>query len=220
MGRQLPNARIEDLPFGDDPWRVSASGSALDLARTAPVFALGNGWIGLRGPGDGPGEPRVYLNGVYERMPIAYHEAAFGYARESDTRLAVADACLPLIRLDGAPLPACQLAELDMAKGLRRETYQIGELALIVETMTAMAHPGLVAIRVRLPKAHAARLQVTPFVNPPPSGADAGAPHGEEGTLYDPRLAPGFFQSPWQPVECIAANGFVGRVDRLCRKCA
>ncbi len=217
MGRQLPNARIEDLPFGDDPWRVSASGSALDLARTAPVFALGNGWIGLRGPGDGPGEPRVYLNGVYERMPIAYHEAAFGYARESDTRLAVADACLPLIRLDGAPLPACQLAELDMAKGLRRETYQIGELALIVETMTAMAHPGLVAIRVRLPKAHAARLQVTPFVNPPPSGADAGAPHGEEGTLYDPRLAPGFFQSPWQPVECIAANGFVGRVDRLQR---
>lgn len=205
------------MPFGEDPWRLIASGAALDLAQTPPVFTLGNGWIGLRGPGDGPGQPRVYLNGVYERVPIAYHEAAFGYARESDTRLAVADACRPLISLDGAPLPACQLAELDMALGLRRETYRIGGLAMIIETMVSMARPGLVAIRVRLPAAHAARLHVAPLVDPPPSGADASPAHAEEEGIYDPRLAPGFRQSPWQCVEVIEGDPLLGRLDRLQR---
>lgn len=217
--RHLPQALFEDLPFGEDPWRLVAAGGVLARPQLPPVMALGNGFIGVRGPGDKPGAPRVYLNGVYERVPIPYHEAAFGYARESDTRLAVADATRPGISVDGEGEAVLVRAELDMARGGRIETVEIGGVTLTIETLVSMHRPGIVALRIAAPAGAAARIQVAPHVAPPPDAGEeaAGTAHAPDPTAptYDPRLAPGFVESPWRAVSAEAGDGFARRVDRL-----
>ncbi|RMF01119.1 MAG: hypothetical protein D6773_10510, partial [Alphaproteobacteria bacterium] len=60
-------------------------------AWAASVLCVGNGFIGVRGlcEEDDGALPAVFLNGVYERLPITYHEKAPGFAGASDTRLPV-----------------------------------------------------------------------------------------------------------------------------------
>lgn len=215
MGRKISGANFDRLPFGRDPWRLVAEGHAMDVPQLASVFTIGNGFIGVRGPGDAAGEARVYLNGVYEIVPIPYHEAAFGYARESDTRLAVADATRPQILVDGARLPAPIRVELDMATGCRIEHHEAAGVAVTVETLVSMERRGIVAIRVTAPATAASRITVAPHIAPPPDADDApgnhaGAPHGAAGdeagaeAIYDPRLAPGFKASPWHSLPVAA----------------
>jgi len=81
VGRSLPEASFAAVPFARDAWRLAAEGESARLRHVPALFSVGNGFIGVRGPGEAAGAPRVYLNGVYERVPIAYHEAAHGYAR-------------------------------------------------------------------------------------------------------------------------------------------
>jgi alpha,alpha-trehalose phosphorylase len=56
------------------------------------LFALGNGYIGLRGTGEegysGPAGTSLdgtYLNGFYESEPIQYPEAAYGWPRPTSS---------------------------------------------------------------------------------------------------------------------------------------
>lgn len=217
MRRQSPVAGGTEAHFGEDPWRLCASGAALHLEQLPAVFALGNGVIGVRGPFEPPGAARVYLNGVYERVPIAYHEAAFGYARESDTRPAVADGTLPEITWDGRPLPECDRAELDMASGRLIESISIEGAKIHIETLILMDRPGIVAIRVRTLENQGARLRVGARVTAPPGDETESQSEPQAEGAYDPRLAPGFGQSPWHKIVAIAEDGIVGRADRLAR---
>ncbi len=64
--------------------------------RDETIFALGNGYIGMRGNFEegyqgpqGSSLQGIYLNGFYESEPIHYGEAAYGYARTSQTMLNV-----------------------------------------------------------------------------------------------------------------------------------
>jgi len=63
------------------------------------LFALGNGYIGLRGTGEegysGPAGTSLdgtYLNGFYESEPIQYPEAAYGLAKVNQFMLNVPNA--------------------------------------------------------------------------------------------------------------------------------
>src|ERR1700741_4348404 len=89
------------MGFSGQDWVLTAEGAAAQARHAPSIFVLGNGFIGLRGPGEPEGAARVYLNRVFERVPIEYHEGAHGYARESDTRLAVADATLLDVAVNG-----------------------------------------------------------------------------------------------------------------------
>lgn len=208
MGRALPVADFAKLPFGADPWRLTAEGATLGASHVPPIFALGNGFVGVRGPGEADGAPRVYLNGVFEKMPIAYHESAHGFATESDTRLAVADATRPAILIDGAGPGAPARIELDMQRGLLVQHFVVAGRALRVEQLVSMDHSGLIATRVAVDAGEApVRLSVTPRVSAPPVDAhevDPDAPH-------DPRVGPAFKASPWEE-KLVRADG---RVDRL-----
>lgn len=77
------------------------------LGRNESVFTLGNGSLGFRGdfeegfPGAVEG---VYLNGFYETVPIRYGELAYGYARNGQTMLNLANAKRIRIFLDDEEL--------------------------------------------------------------------------------------------------------------------
>jgi alpha,alpha-trehalose phosphorylase len=208
VGRPLEQARFDSVAFDCSPWRLTAADGAIERPQVPSVFAIGNGFIGVRGPGDPPGAPRVYLNGVYERVAIPYHEAAHGYALESDVRLAVADATRLLIELDGVKLERSCQVELDLASGLRTERREAGGGTICIEQFASMTRTGLVLTRVTAPAGMA--LDVKPQVVPPP-----GAHEGEEALVYDPRLPPRLNASPWDEVARIDEEGVSGRVDRL-----
>lgn len=209
----VPDASLETLPFGGDEWTLIAEGASAELAQTPALFVLGNGFIGLRGPGESETAPRVYLNGVFEKMPIAYHEAAHGYARFSDTRLAVADATRLAIAVDGVPVTGCGSLELAMRRGLLIQTIAHGDVIIRIERLVSMERTGLVAARVKV-WSHDAPAQVTirSIVSPPPFGNHSDGP---DDVAYDPRLGPEFTRNPWCAEGATVASGQIGRVDRL-----
>lgn len=196
------------MRFVRDSWHLEAAADAIALPHVPAVFSIGNGFIGIRGPGEAADAPRVYLNGVYERMPIAYHEAAHGYARETDLRLAVADATQPALSV---PVRLTEVA-LDLTRGVREARYDADGVAITVEQFVAMAQPELVLTRVRF--AEAAAIDATPSVTAPPGGTSALAMPAEEA-IYDPRIAPAIRESPWRAVDSNSADGCAIRIDRL-----
>ncbi|MBC7831445.1 MAG: glycoside hydrolase family 65 protein, partial [Hyphomicrobium sp.] len=208
MPLQTLDAAFSASPFGRDPWTLLADRVALELPQAPPVFTLGDGFVGIRGPGDSAGAPRVYLNGVFETTSIAYHEAAHGYAVSSDTRVAVADATRLSISVDGVDLPV-ESAELDMAAGFLRETRRTSDVAVVIETLVPMAHKGVVATRIRVSADENVRVTIRRIVMPP-----SGPPVHD--LPYDPRVAP-VIDVRWTEETVISEPAIVGRVDRLSR---
>lgn len=93
--------------FAVEPWRVRETMLDLDvLAQTESVFALSNGHIGWRGNLD-EGEPHSlpgsYLNGVFEKRPLPYAEAGFGYPESGETVINVTDGKLIRLLVDDEP---------------------------------------------------------------------------------------------------------------------
>jgi alpha,alpha-trehalose phosphorylase len=197
------------LPFGADAWRLVATGAAACAAPVPALFALGNGFVGVRGPGEAVDAPRIYLNGVFEKMPIAYHEAAYGFASESDTRLAVADATRPIVTLDGIALGTPDRIELDMRHGRAVQIFAVGGRTVRIEQLVAMGRAGVVATRIAISAGTVpCRIAVRSVVTEPP-GSVAHDPE----TPHDPRVGPAFAASPWE----MAIEREEGRTDRLRR---
>lgn len=63
------------------PWQVVETEFRPEYNhRSESIFALGNGYLGLRGtfeeglPEEIPSTPGIYINGIYETEPIIYGE--------------------------------------------------------------------------------------------------------------------------------------------------
>ncbi|MGE5211755.1 MAG: glycoside hydrolase family 65 protein, partial [Acidobacteriota bacterium] len=89
MNRLHPPLGLPQHRFPVDPWRlVERAYSNDDLGTTETLFALGNGYIGMRA---NPEEGReahshgTYLNGFHETWPIMHAEEAFGFAKTGQT---------------------------------------------------------------------------------------------------------------------------------------
>lgn len=94
--------------FPVEPWRfVELEPSLDDLGVTETLFAVGNGYLGMRG---NPEEGRksyahgTFINGFHETWPIKHAEEAFGFARTGQTIVNVPDAKLIKIYVDDEPL--------------------------------------------------------------------------------------------------------------------
>lgn len=104
-------------------WFLRRSG--LDPARMAAeesLFALANGSLGVRGdPEDGDSATGgCFLAGVYETVPIHYHEKLPGFAASTDTRVPVADGRPIRVWLNGVPVGAnAQWDEFERVLDLR-----------------------------------------------------------------------------------------------------
>ncbi|WP_404613623.1 beta-phosphoglucomutase [Rhodanobacter hydrolyticus] len=147
-----------------DPWQLVRHGrDRAGFAQDESLFALANGSLGVRGgleEDDSPSQG-CFLAGVWERSPIAYHERFTGYARNTDTRVPVADASRIRLRLGDVPV---QLDDgewlalerrLDLRNGSYRRTLRWrapggGTLEISSERLVALDRPGLLAIRYRV----------------------------------------------------------------------
>src|SRR6201984_1677174 len=80
---------IANAPYGVEPWCLTEASLDMDLlAQSESVFALSNGHIGLRGnldEGEPFGLPGTYLNSFYEKRPLPYAEAGYGFPQVGQT---------------------------------------------------------------------------------------------------------------------------------------
>jgi alpha,alpha-trehalose phosphorylase len=118
--------------YPPDEWCViEAQYSDEFTDRAETVFALGNGFVGVRGSfeeGRPALSPGTFVNGFHETWPIVHPEAAPGLARKGQTIVNVPDATMLKLYVDDEPLylPTARIDEysrvLDMRAGtLTRE---------------------------------------------------------------------------------------------------
>ncbi len=125
MNRLPAPLGLAEHRFPVEPWRlVERSYSNDDLGTTETLFALGNGYLGMRA---NPEEGReahshgTYLNGFHETWPIMHAEEAFGFARTGQTIVNVPDAKLLKLYVDDEPLllPSADLDSYERAVDFR-----------------------------------------------------------------------------------------------------
>ncbi|MFK8022863.1 MAG: glycoside hydrolase family 65 protein, partial [Ilumatobacter sp.] len=108
FNQQAPPSGLEQHRFPAEPWRlVETEPSSDDLGHTETLFAVGNGYLGMRA---NPEEGRdahthgTYLNGFHETWEIQHAENAFGFAKVGQTIVNVPDAKLIKLYVDDEPL--------------------------------------------------------------------------------------------------------------------
>lgn len=122
---------LQELPehlYPSDPWRlVETRWSERYFRRAETVFALANGYLGVRGtPEEGRPSlsPGAFVSGFHETWPIVHAEEAFGVARTGQTIVKVPDATGMRLFVDDEPLfvPTAGLREyarvLDLRAGI------------------------------------------------------------------------------------------------------
>lgn len=120
IGRHRTDLPVDVYP--NDPWAlVEESFAPRFLYLTETIFALSNGYLGIRGTVD-EGTPvhlhGTYLNGFHETWPITHAEPAFGLARTGQTIVNVPDATSIRVQVDGTRLSLNKLADLTQRRWL------------------------------------------------------------------------------------------------------
>lgn len=141
-------AERHELIYPVEPWRVSQD--RIDFPSTPDtetVFALANGYMGIRGSLEEQSEfsrPGSFINGYYETEPIIYGEWAYGYATHRQRMVPLGDPTIIRLTVNGTPLDADALAvrdfrrTLDMQTGmLEREMLFIGPNGEVVHLSTS-----------------------------------------------------------------------------------
>ncbi|WP_289018032.1 glycoside hydrolase family 65 protein [uncultured Ornithinimicrobium sp.] len=94
--------------FPVDPWRlVESEYDAADLGVTETLFAVSNGYLGLRGNVEEGRDTHLhgtFVNGFHETWPIEHAEEAFGLARVGQTIVNVPDPKTIKLYVDDEPL--------------------------------------------------------------------------------------------------------------------
>ncbi|MBR4474796.1 MAG: glycoside hydrolase family 65 protein [Oscillospiraceae bacterium] len=110
-----------------EAWQITEKDFQLnELRESESVFALANGFIGMRGNLEeqtATGAETIqgsFLNGVFDTEPIVYGEAAYGYAKNHETICNVMDAKSLILEADGE--------RLDMGKSRVTEHQRVLDL--------------------------------------------------------------------------------------------
>ena len=125
-------ASVSAIPrhrFPVDPWRlVETEVDHDDLGLTESLFAVGNGYLGMRA---NPTEGReahshgTFVNGFHETWPIHHPEVAVAFAKTGQTIVNVPDAKLMKLYVDDEPL---LLSEADLDSYERVLDFRSGTL--------------------------------------------------------------------------------------------
>ncbi len=130
----------------DSEWRIAEPGCDIHrIDKYETLFALGNGNLGLRGDFEEkvPAFHRgTYINGFFEKEPIAYGETAYGYAENHETILNLPDAKLIALSVGGEEF------RLDSVELQSYERYLDLRSGLLIRAVRAVL-PSRVLIEVR-----------------------------------------------------------------------
>ncbi|MGO1775443.1 MAG: glycoside hydrolase family 65 protein, partial [Agrococcus casei] len=202
--------------FPLDPWRlVEAQYSTDDLGAAETIFAVGNGYLGIRGSSEVGGrasEHGTFVNGFHEVYPIQHAEQAFGFAEVGQTIINAPDAKVMRVYVDDEPL-ALETADLrDYERALDFRTGQL-TMSLLwilpsgkevrVETRRMVSfderHLALASVRVTVLNADAAVTISCQVINRQDRDSEYGVAQAENG--FDPRKADQFSERVLQPSE-------------------
>jgi alpha,alpha-trehalose phosphorylase len=221
---QLSNAAADaGTPGADtgashsDTWSLHEAGDEPDTReRGRALFALGNGSLGVLGwreeecfVASAP-LAAVYVNGLYETVPVEYHEKFPGFATRSDTRPQVANPLPFSIGIDGEWLGerAGSVREnrtLDMRSGVltRRLSWRSARghtFEVIFERITSLARREVLASRnTVISSDFSGEILLCSALD-----GHAAPPSEPVSDDDDPRLGPGFRKQPWRLREQIA----------------
>ncbi|MDN4477586.1 glycoside hydrolase family 65 protein [Demequina lignilytica] len=99
---------VDRLRFPADPWRlVETEFRSDDLGTSETLFAVGNGYLGLRGnieEGHDAHAHGTFINGFHETWRIRHAEEAYGFARTGQTIVNVPDPKVIRLYVDDEPL--------------------------------------------------------------------------------------------------------------------
>ncbi len=116
--------------FPTDPWAIEARGYTSEYLRESEtIFALGNGYLGLRGSHEEDlpvGEPGTYINGFHELRDIVYGEEAYGFPKTGQTMLNCPDGKIMKLYVDDEPfdVESRELASYRRRLDLRQATLE------------------------------------------------------------------------------------------------
>jgi alpha,alpha-trehalose phosphorylase len=124
--------RLLERLAGSSGWKIAEHRHDAEAAGTREsLFAVGNGYLGLRGTPEEGGaahDAGAILNGFHETWPIVYPEDAFGLARTGQTIVSATDGSVMRLFVDDEPFDLATARVLrfervlDMRTGvLRRE---------------------------------------------------------------------------------------------------
>ncbi len=131
------------------------------LDRTETLFALSNGYLGMRGCFEEDVQDGTFVNAFYESWPIVYGEEAYGFARTGQTIINVPNSKIIKLYVDDEPLSLRYASllnynrTLDMRAGtLDREVLwetPTGKRVLIKSRrLVSFGHRHLAAVRYRV----------------------------------------------------------------------
>ena len=123
-----PDEPLDRSRFPVDPWAlVESRYSDADLGTTETLFAIANGYLGLRGnveEGRDSYAHGTFINGFHETWPIQHAEEAYGFARIGQTIVNAPDAKVIRLYVDDEPL---LLSVADLLDYERRLDFRTGE---------------------------------------------------------------------------------------------
>ncbi|MBG6059045.1 alpha,alpha-trehalose phosphorylase [Cryobacterium sp. MP_M5] len=219
-----PSDPLDRNRFPVDEWAlVENAFSGEDMGRTETLFAVGNGYLGLRGNVDEGRDGHVqgtYINGFHETWPIRHAEEAFGFARVGQTIVNAPDAKVIRIYVDDEPLV---LTLADLLSYERRLDFADGVLSRSLVWRTPSGKRVLIRSRrvVSFTERHLAVLQYevtmldadasvvisSQILNRQDGMGEYDAPKAANGKDFDPRKAESFTDRVLQPRFKRAADG-------------
>lgn len=238
----MPQELPDSPPYAGDGWGLEENGMNTGLLeRSQSLFSLSNGFIGVRGgytdrvDDHGKGIAEVYLNGVYETVPISYHEKAHGFAEASDTRPPAANATSIIIHINGTRVSTEEGTILSanrrldfrtgiLTQALRWQAPDGGIYDLVYDRIVSLTRTHIMAQRVNITAANAKAGKSSPPQISVTTTIDAVHEEmpddriGDDavlGTLHDPRLGPRFAETPWTLEQVIADGDSHGFIHRL-----
>ena len=179
------------------------------LSQAETLFAIGNGYLGMRGNHD-EGIPHsqtgTFINGFHETWPIVYSEGAYGFAKTGQTMLNVTDAKVFKLYVDDEPffLPTASLQlferTLDMQEGTleRRVLWEtaVGKQVLIEsKRLVSLQHRHVAAIsyQVTILNADAPVIISSEVVGDRPNQASVNDPRQGKGFQHKVLLPQEYF---------------------------
>jgi alpha,alpha-trehalose phosphorylase len=191
-----------------DPWRLVERAYNPDyVEQTETLFALSNGYLGLRGSfdeGEPTYRPATLLNGFHETWPITYPELAYGFATTGQTITPVPDGTTIRLLVDEEPV-TCKTTEvreferaLDMKRGAveRSIVYQLADgrrFRVRSRRFVSLAQRHLACIRWEITALDApGRFVVSSeLTTPQATASDAGTDPRQSRTLSYEAMQPG-----------------------------